>query len=118
MNLETGWIGDIQVSNAVEWFPNSPKSSENGGRMNFVVSNDVQSSRRCKKCPNRPTVFPMNPAVCIADNHNVDLGFVDGKEAMVKFLNLIASEPDIARVPVMIDSSKWEIIEAGSYILR
>ncbi len=38
---------------------------------------------------------------------------LDSKAAMVKFLNLIASEPDIARVPVMIDSSKWEVIEAG-----
>ena len=44
---------------------------------------------------------------------NMDEGMIDGEEAMVKFLNLIASEPDIARVPVMIDSSKWEIIEAG-----
>lgn len=44
---------------------------------------------------------------------NMDEGMIDGKEAMVKFLNLIASEPDIARVPVMVDSSKWEIIEAG-----
>ena len=44
---------------------------------------------------------------------NMDEGMIDGKEAMVKFLNLIAAEPDIARVPVMIDSSKWEIIEAG-----
>ena len=44
---------------------------------------------------------------------NMDEGMIDGKEAMVRFLNLIASEPDIARVPVMIDSSKWEIIEAG-----
>ena len=44
---------------------------------------------------------------------NMDEGMIDGKESMVKFLNLIASEPDIARVPVMIDSSKWEIIEAG-----
>lgn len=44
---------------------------------------------------------------------NMDEGMIDGKEAMIKFLNLIASEPDIARVPVMIDSSKWEIIEAG-----
>ena len=44
---------------------------------------------------------------------NMDEGMIDGKEAMVKFLNLIASEPEIARVPVMIDSSKWEIIEAG-----
>ena len=44
---------------------------------------------------------------------NFDEGMIDGKEAMVKFLNLIAAEPDIARVPVMIDSSKWEIIEAG-----
>lgn len=44
---------------------------------------------------------------------NMDEGMIDGKEAMVKFLNLIASEPDISRVPVMVDSSKWEIIEAG-----
>jgi 5-methyltetrahydrofolate--homocysteine methyltransferase len=44
---------------------------------------------------------------------NMDEGMIDGKEAMIQFLNLIASEPDIARVPVMIDSSKWEIIEAG-----
>ena len=44
---------------------------------------------------------------------NMDEGMLDGEEAMVKFLNLIASEPDIARVPVMIDSSKWHIIEAG-----
>ena len=44
---------------------------------------------------------------------NLDEGMIDGKQAMVHFLNLIASEPDIARVPIMIDSSKWEIIEAG-----
>lgn len=44
---------------------------------------------------------------------NMDEGMLDGKEAMVKFLNLIAAEPDISTVPVMIDSSKWEIIEAG-----
>ncbi|HRE59845.1 MAG TPA: methionine synthase [Micropepsaceae bacterium] len=44
---------------------------------------------------------------------NMDEGLLDSKAAMVTFLNLIASEPDIARVPVMIDSSKWEIIEAG-----
>ncbi|MGB5495259.1 MAG: methionine synthase, partial [Sedimenticolaceae bacterium] len=44
---------------------------------------------------------------------NMDEGMLDGKAAMVRFLNLIAAEPDIARVPLMIDSSKWEIIEAG-----
>ncbi len=44
---------------------------------------------------------------------NMDEGMLESKEAMVKFLNLIAAEPDISRVPVMIDSSKWEIIEAG-----
>ena len=44
---------------------------------------------------------------------NMDEGMIDGKAAMVKFLRLIASEPDISRVPIMIDSSKWEIIEAG-----
>ena len=44
---------------------------------------------------------------------NMDEGMLDSKQAMVDFLNLIAAEPDIARVPIMIDSSKWEIIEAG-----
>ena len=44
---------------------------------------------------------------------NMDEGMIDGKEAMVKFLNLIQAEPDIAKIPIMIDSSKWEIIEAG-----
>ena len=44
---------------------------------------------------------------------NMDEGLIDSKAAMVEFLNLVASEPDIARVPIMIDSSKWEVIEAG-----
>ncbi len=44
---------------------------------------------------------------------NMDEGLIDSKAAMVEFLNLVAAEPDIARVPVMIDSSKWEVIEAG-----
>ncbi len=44
---------------------------------------------------------------------NMDEGLIDSKKAMVEYLNLIAAEPDIARVPVMIDSSKWEVIEAG-----
>ena len=44
---------------------------------------------------------------------NMDEGMIDGVEAMTTFLNLIAAEPDIARIPIMIDSSKWEIIEAG-----
>ncbi|MBT6105724.1 MAG: methionine synthase [Porticoccaceae bacterium] len=44
---------------------------------------------------------------------NMDEGMLDSLPAMVKFLNLIASEPDISRVPIMVDSSKWEVIEAG-----
>ncbi|MBT5784116.1 MAG: methionine synthase, partial [Candidatus Thioglobus sp.] len=44
---------------------------------------------------------------------NMDEGMLDGKAAMVRFMNLIASEPDISKVPLMVDSSKWEIIEAG-----
>lgn len=44
---------------------------------------------------------------------NMDEGLIDGVKAMTTFLNLIAAEPDIAKIPVMIDSSKWEIIEAG-----
>jgi 5-methyltetrahydrofolate--homocysteine methyltransferase len=44
---------------------------------------------------------------------NMDEGMLDGEEAMVRFLNLVASEPDISRVPVMIDSSRWSIVEAG-----
>jgi 5-methyltetrahydrofolate--homocysteine methyltransferase len=49
---------------------------------------------------------------------NMDDGLIDGKAAMVRFLNLIAAEPDIARVPIMIDSSKWEIIEAGLQVVQ
>ncbi|MDO6744943.1 methionine synthase [Tenacibaculum soleae] len=49
---------------------------------------------------------------------NMDDGLIDGKEAMVRFLNLIAAEPDICRVPLMIDSSKWEIIEAGLQVVQ
>ena len=49
---------------------------------------------------------------------NMDDGLLDGREEMTTFLNLIASEPDIARVPVMIDSSKWEVIEAGLKCLQ
>ncbi|CAI9680689.1 methionine synthase [Elizabethkingia anophelis] len=49
---------------------------------------------------------------------NMDDGLLDGKYAMVKFLNLIASEPDIARIPIMVDSSKWEILEAGLQVLQ
>ena len=49
---------------------------------------------------------------------NMDEGMLDGKEYMVKFLNLIQAEPDIARIPIMIDSSKWEIIEAGLKVVQ
>ena len=49
---------------------------------------------------------------------NMDEGMLDGVYAMTKFLNLIAAEPDIARVPIMIDSSKWEIIEAGLKVVQ
>lgn len=49
---------------------------------------------------------------------NMDDGLIDGKAAMVRFLNLIVAEPDIARVPIMIDSSKWEIIEAGLQVVQ
>lgn len=49
---------------------------------------------------------------------NMDEGMLDGVQAMVTFLNLIASEPDIARIPIMIDSSKWEIIEAGLQVVQ
>ncbi|MEM9859255.1 MAG: dihydropteroate synthase, partial [Bacteroidota bacterium] len=49
---------------------------------------------------------------------NMDEGMLDGVKAMVDFLNLMASEPDISRIPVMVDSSKWEIIEAGLKCLQ
>lgn len=49
---------------------------------------------------------------------NFDDGLIDGKASMIKFLNLIASEPDIARIPIMIDSSKWEILEAGLQVAQ
>ncbi len=49
---------------------------------------------------------------------NMDDGLIDGKEAMVRFLNLVMAEPDIARIPIMIDSSRWEIIEAGLQVVQ
>lgn len=49
---------------------------------------------------------------------NMDEGMLDGVHAMTTFLNLIASEPDISRIPIMIDSSKWEIIEAGLQVVQ
>src|SRR5690606_333935 len=49
---------------------------------------------------------------------NMGDGLIDGKQSMVRFLSLIASEPDISRVPIMIDSSKWEIIEAGLKVVQ
>src|SRR5690606_1072464 len=49
---------------------------------------------------------------------NMDEGMIDAEAAMVRFLNLMASEPEIARVPVMIDSSKWHVIEAGLKCLQ
>ena len=49
---------------------------------------------------------------------NMDDGLIDGKKSMIRFLNLIAAEPDIAKVPIMIDSSKWEIIEAGLQVVQ
>lgn len=49
---------------------------------------------------------------------NMDEGMLDAKAAMVKFLNLMAAEPEIAKIPVMIDSSKWEVIEAGLKCLQ
>ena len=49
---------------------------------------------------------------------NMDEGMIDGVQAMTTFLNLMAAEPDIARIPVMIDSSKWEIIEAGLKVVQ
>ena len=49
---------------------------------------------------------------------NMDDGLIDGEESMIHFLNLIASEPEISKVPIMIDSSKWEIIEEGLKCIR
>ena len=49
---------------------------------------------------------------------NMDEGMLDGKAAMIKFLNLIQAEPDIAKLPIMIDSSKWEIILAGLKVVQ
>ncbi|MGI8559889.1 MAG: dihydropteroate synthase, partial [Luteimonas sp.] len=49
---------------------------------------------------------------------NMDEGMLDSEQAMVRLLNLIMSEPDIARIPVMVDSSKWSVIEAGLKCLQ
>ena len=49
---------------------------------------------------------------------NMDEGMLDSEAAMTTFLNLVASEPDICRVPIMVDSSKWSVIEAGLKCVR
>ena len=49
---------------------------------------------------------------------NMDEGMIDSEKAMVKFLNLLSSEPDIAKLPIMLDSSKWSVIEAGLKCLQ
>lgn len=49
---------------------------------------------------------------------NFDDGLIDGKASMIKFLNLIGSEPDISKIPIMVDSSKWEILEAGLQVVQ
>src|SRR5688572_25036607 len=49
---------------------------------------------------------------------NMDEGMLDGKAAMVRFLNLMAAEPEIAVLPVMVDSSNWDVIEAGLKCLQ
>ncbi len=49
---------------------------------------------------------------------NMDEGMLDGEKAMHRFLNLLAAEPDISRVPIMVDSSKWSVIEAGLKCLQ
>jgi len=49
---------------------------------------------------------------------NMDEGMIDGEQAMTTYLNLLAAEPDISRIPIMIDSSKWEIIEAGLKVVQ
>ena len=49
---------------------------------------------------------------------NMDEGMIDGAKAMTTYLNLLAAEPDISRIPIMIDSSKWEIIEAGLKVVQ
>ena len=49
---------------------------------------------------------------------NMDEGLLDSEEAMTKFLNLLSAEPDIAKLPIMIDSSKWSVIEEGLKCLQ
>ena len=55
---------------------------------------------------------------CAIIDINMDEGMLDAEAAMVRFLNPIAGEPDIARVPIMIDSSKWDVIEKGLKCIR
>ncbi len=73
--------------------------------MNLVKNGDFQTATQI-------ALDQVNNGANIIDV-NMDEGMLDGPAAMTKFLNIIATEPDIARVPVMIDSSKWEVLEAG-----
>ena len=99
-----------------------------GTNMNFVNigerTNVTGSSRFKKMIQNDNFERALKVAKHQVDNGaqiidiNMDEGLLDSEACMVRFLNLVASEPDIARVPVMIDSSKWSVIEAGLKCLQ
>ena len=86
-----------------------------GERTNITGSKQVRPAdqeRATTRQPSRSRAIRSIGGANIIDI-NMDEGMIDGEKAMTRFLNLIASEPDISRVPLMIDSSNWSVIEAG-----
>ena len=87
------------------WKKLCPKSCSNSDSLRLIAEGDYETALDIarEQVDNGATIIDIN----------MDDGLIDGVPTMVRFLNLCASEPDIARVPIMIDSSKWEVIEAG-----
>ena len=108
-------VSEMLSSNPKVW--NTAKSL---ARMNHEGEDGIRSVQIAGADPElmaQAAQFNVDNGAQIIDI-NMDEGMLDGKWAMVKFLNLIAAEPDIARVPIMIDSSKWDIIEAGLQVTQ
>ena len=100
-----------------------PRAAQHHARFGFVVIGERTNITGSPKFSKLILAGDFEGALAVARQQvegganiidvNMDEGMIDSEAAMTRFLNLIGSEPDIARVPIMIDSSKWSVIEAG-----
>ena len=114
--------------NSIRGFSSNPATAETSPSINFINIGERTNVAGSPKFAQLIKAGDFEAAVSVARQQVengaqaidvcMDEGMIDGVAAMTRFLNLIASEPDIARVPLMVDSSKWEVIEAGVKCLQ